>query len=89
MSHTPRSTLATNVSPLFARRHNADGSHDTICRLCAATVASLRVESQLATAEAGHICDPVRLAYLAAGLPKSRRKPAIALDPAPGFPVHS
>jgi len=45
----------------FAHRVNANGTHDSICRGCFATVASVRDEAELAGHESDHICDPLRL----------------------------
>lgn len=45
----------------FARRHNRDGSHDSICTVCLVTVATVRDEEQLTSYEATHVCDPVNL----------------------------
>lgn len=41
----------------FPHRHNADGSHDSICAVCYVTVASAYEESELATSEKAHRCD--------------------------------
>jgi hypothetical protein len=46
------------IPPLFARRTNADGSIDSICRKCYITVASATRESDLVCFEREHICDP-------------------------------
>ncbi|HTB97115.1 MAG TPA: hypothetical protein VK716_08920 [Terracidiphilus sp.] len=50
---TPRQAL-----PNFPHRHNADGSHDSICTKCFQTVASVRDEATLAEREKKHQCDP-------------------------------
>ena len=47
----------------FPHRHNRDGSHDSICISCYATVASVRDEADLAEHEQGHLCDMVFLNY--------------------------
>ena len=44
----------------FHRRHNGDGTHDSICHGCYVTVATLRVESELSRFEDSHVCDPLR-----------------------------
>ena len=49
------------MSSEFPHRHNKDGSYDSICTTCLATVASVEKESQLAPLEATHVCDPVNL----------------------------
>jgi hypothetical protein len=43
--------------PTFSRRHNPDGSFDSICKLCFATIASSNLEEELAIAEAKHECN--------------------------------
>ncbi len=45
----------------FPRRHNPDGSIDSICTECFATVASDRDERRLLARESDHVCDPVNL----------------------------
>jgi hypothetical protein len=45
----------------FPHRHNSDGSYDSICTACFATVASVKDEELLRTHEAVHVCDPVNL----------------------------
>jgi hypothetical protein len=47
----------------FARRSNADGTRDSICKKCFATIATSREESELAQAEQTHACDPYVLNY--------------------------
>ena len=42
----------------FAHRTNRDGTTDSICRYCFATVSTSIWETDLAQAERGHICDP-------------------------------
>ena len=48
----------------FAHRHNSDGSYDSICTKCYATVASAGKEEALSSSESAHVCDPFAL-YLA------------------------
>jgi hypothetical protein len=48
----------------FSYRHNEDGSHDSICTVCLATVASVMSEGLLARHEATHVCNPIRLHQL-------------------------
>jgi hypothetical protein len=45
----------------FARRTNTDGTIDSICRTCFATIATAFWETQLDRAEREHVCDPVLL----------------------------
>jgi len=47
----------------FPHRHNMDGSHDSICILCYETIASVRIEADLAQHERDHICEMVFLDY--------------------------
>jgi hypothetical protein len=51
----------------FPHRHNNDGSYDSICAACFATVASARVEELLCAHELAHVCDPVNLYRIAQG----------------------
>jgi len=48
-----------NGTSSFAHRINANGTHDSICRGCFATVASVRDEAELAQHEGDHVCDPL------------------------------
>jgi hypothetical protein len=45
----------------FARRFNDNGTIDSICRRCFATVMTATWESELDNAERRHICDPEEL----------------------------
>jgi hypothetical protein len=45
----------------FAHRKNLDGTIDTICRQCIATVATVNDESELLRHEQQHICNPVQV----------------------------
>jgi hypothetical protein len=42
----------------FAHRSNKDGTIDSICPICFATVATARNEAALKMAEIKHVCDP-------------------------------
>lgn len=42
--------------PRFPHRLNRDGTFDSICRVCFATVASVVDEAELAHHEAAHVC---------------------------------
>jgi hypothetical protein len=53
--------MSTPTGTRFPHRHNIDGSHDSICTACLATVAQRRDESELLEFESRHVCDPVRL----------------------------
>ncbi len=48
----------------FPHRHNRDGSYDSICTICHATVATVMKETELAQYEHGHACNPARLYQL-------------------------
>jgi hypothetical protein len=47
---------------LYPHRHNYDGSFDSICRTCFATIGRARNEATLAELEKIHSCDPGLLA---------------------------
>jgi hypothetical protein len=44
--------------PRYAHRPNKDGSYDSICSACFATVATVRDEGELARHEHVHVCNP-------------------------------
>ncbi len=48
----------------FPHRHNWDGSYDSICTTCHATVARVSKEIELAQYELTHACNPARLIQL-------------------------
>jgi len=54
-------TMGLPTRSKFVRRHNQDGSHDSICTDCETTVASVENEWQLPPLESAHICDPMNL----------------------------
>jgi hypothetical protein len=43
--------------PVFPHRRNPDGSFDSICRVCFATVARCNTEDELKEMERNHVCD--------------------------------
>jgi hypothetical protein len=45
-------------APIFPHRHNKDGSFDSICTTCFATVASAQLDAELAVYDRKHVCDP-------------------------------
>jgi hypothetical protein len=53
----------------YPHRRNRDGSVDSICPRCIATIATAAREADLKCAEAAHVCEPWRLDYFAAGAP--------------------
>jgi hypothetical protein len=44
--------------PSYAHRPNRDGSYDSICTACFATVASVHDEAELTRHEQSHVCNP-------------------------------
>lgn len=56
--------MLPTAKPDFPHRLNKDGTHDSICRVCLATVASVGNEDDLAHYEAMHVCNPMRLYQL-------------------------
>jgi hypothetical protein len=50
--------VASPERPAFARRENRDGTIDSICRACFATVRTSVWESELELVEKNHACDP-------------------------------
>ena len=55
----------------FVHRANGDGTFDSICRECIATVAAAKREAELEAAEQDHICDSWILRRYAASYPKN------------------
>jgi hypothetical protein len=49
-------------TPFYPHRQNRDGSFDSICLKCLATVARARVVTELKSYEKVHICDEAFLA---------------------------
>ena len=47
--------LAQNLRPKFPRRHNSDGTIESICTSCFATVATVTKDTDLQAAEDAHI----------------------------------
>jgi hypothetical protein len=47
----------------FPRRFNCDGTIDSICDCCFATVDTSTVEADLELSEVAHVCEPARVAY--------------------------
>jgi hypothetical protein len=52
------------MQPSFAHRRNRNGSYDSICTKCYATVASAESEEALSSLESAHVCDPFTLALI-------------------------
>lgn len=53
--------LNQNRGAQFPHRWNKDGTIDSICRCCFATIGSSTREATLQRIECAHVCDPVRL----------------------------
>jgi len=51
--------MLTQLRPSFPHRQNSDGSHDSICTLCLATVATVQNEWELAGHESTQVCEPL------------------------------
>jgi hypothetical protein len=58
--------MTDQAKPTFPHRHNKDGVIDSICSECLLTVASVRVERELAQHEDAHVCSQLRLHLLGA-----------------------
>jgi hypothetical protein len=43
--------------PFFPHRRNSDGSIDTICPKCFATVANVKTEAEVVEYKGDHVCD--------------------------------
>jgi hypothetical protein len=48
--------------PFFPHRQNRDGSFDSICLRCFATVATAKDVKELRSYDKNHICDPASIA---------------------------
>lgn len=44
---------------LFPHRQNRDGTYDSICRLCFATVGNGKTEEELEEVEKKHVCERI------------------------------
>ena len=45
----------------FSHRHNEDDTHDSVCRECLTTIATVSNEVDLYQQESAHVCNPVNL----------------------------
>ena len=52
--------MSDNVT-VYPHRRNEEGSYDSICRECFATVVRGKEESELSAYEEAHICDPIHM----------------------------
>jgi hypothetical protein len=59
--------MARLAGQRFPHRRNPDGSYDSICIVCLATVASALDEEQLFLREVEHACDLLRLYQVSQG----------------------
>ena len=57
----------------FPHRQNPDGTHDSICTQCFATVATVGNEDELSARESAHVCDPVALYRVSQCVPPKSR----------------
>ena len=64
--------MDSQLTHRFPHRHNSDGSHDSICVNCYATVASVDNEGDLAQREQDHVCDLILLGHVSRA-PSSNR----------------
>ena len=64
LAHTRRTIAGKrHTMPIqeFERSHNEDGTHETTCMECLATIATVGSETELYQHELVHVCDPVNL----------------------------
>jgi len=61
--------MLTLLQRTFPHRHNANGTYDSICTVCFATVATVRHEWELAHHESAHVCEPINLYRVSQGVP--------------------
>lgn len=59
--------MAPPARTLFPHRHNEDGTYQSICVACHATVAVAQNEQDLRPRESAHVCDPIRLYQVSEG----------------------
>ena len=68
-----RPKLAHHARPAFSHRENRDGSFDSICLQCFATVASEGHEAELKVGEDAHICPGFDLGEVMRPKPTNRK----------------
>jgi hypothetical protein len=66
-------------SSSFPHRHNFDGSYDSICTKCYATVARAEKEESLSSSESTHVCHTMAPLYLAREGPIPAYTPMLGL----------
>ena len=59
------------LHPTYAHRVNRNGTIDSICKSCLATIANSHWEFDLEQREVEHVCDPAALEQFR-GLPRGR-----------------
>lgn len=64
----------------FPHRMNKDGTIDSICPRCYATIGTSTREADLKRMEAAHVCEPSRLSHFE----ELRRRPIVREEPASG-----
>ena len=65
--------MPTSLKPSFPHRRNVDGTHNSICTLCLATVAKVLHELELGRLESAHKCEPANLYRVSHGLLQLRK----------------
>jgi hypothetical protein len=65
--------MPLSLKPSFPHRRNVDGSHDSVCTMCLATVATVQHEWELTHYESVHVCEPVNLYRVSHGLLQPRK----------------
>jgi hypothetical protein len=64
--------MAYEQEESFSHRFNQDGSIDSICRRCFATVATVKSESELKRPEKDHVCDGWTLGKYGRGMNREK-----------------
>jgi hypothetical protein len=59
--------MAKRLELGFPHRHNANGTHDSICTKCFVTVATAKNEPELEGHESAHVCNPVDVSRFSRG----------------------
>jgi hypothetical protein len=59
----------------YQHRTNPDGTIDSICPYCYATIGNAHWETDLELMEADHICDPARVALYEDGGSRAAKRP--------------
>jgi len=72
--------MEMHFGPRYPHRENKDGSYDSICTACFATIASVRNETELARHERAHVCDQDWC-----WIREPKRRPPIPFPSANGF----